>query len=106
MINAKAKEVISPIPTRDIEHDHWIAIHLCKYGHIDYIDKPLLQYRQHTHNTLGANDGGLPYLLNKSRMTLANRELFINKYSHFSFPVSLWKIFFSKIALNLARLFS
>ena len=104
MINNSAKAVVSPIPAQDIEHDHWIAIHLSKYGYSAFIDAPLMKYRQHSSNTLGANDGGLSYLLMKTKKILQNRELFIKKYSHFRFRVSLPEILLTKIRLNLYRL--
>lgn len=105
MINQQAKKVVSPMPSSDIEHDHWIAIHISKYGYSAFIDAPLLKYRQHASNVLGANDGGMKYLLYKTQKILKNRELFIKKYSHFNFEVSLVKILRTKIKLNIQRLF-
>ena len=105
MINNKAKAVISPMPTHDIEHDHWIAIHISKYGYSAFIDTPLMKYRQHSSNTLGANNGGLAYLYMKTKKIMHNRALFTKKYSHFNFTVSLFEIVLTKIRLNLYRLF-
>ena len=104
MLNKKTKELVSPIPKTDIEHDHWIAIHMSKHGHIAFIDEPLIKYRQHSSNTLGANNAGLSYFLMKTKKILQNRELFIKKYSHFRFRVSLPEILLTKIRLNLYRL--
>lgn len=104
MINNRAKTTVSPIPEHDIEHDHWIAIHMSKYGYSAFIDAPLIRYRQHSSNTLGANNGGLAYLYMKTEKIMLNRALFTKKYSHFNFSVSLLQIIRTKIKLNLYRL--
>ncbi|WP_197408190.1 MULTISPECIES: glycosyltransferase family 2 protein [unclassified Guyparkeria] len=44
---------IQPFPTEWV-HDYWIALHLILQGGIVGIDQPLIDYRQHGRNQLGA----------------------------------------------------
>lgn len=49
---------ILPFPTQDYPgdwyHDHWIALVACQIGHISHVREPLVEYRQHGNNTVGA----------------------------------------------------
>ena len=56
MFNRAAKEVSLPISPRATMHDEWVA--LCVHfngGIISILDEATMLYRQHTSNTLGAN---------------------------------------------------
>lgn len=55
MINEKAKKVMFPYETYSIMHDYWLALKVYANGGIlAYIDSPLMLYRQHGKNALGA----------------------------------------------------
>ena len=54
MINRALKQKCSPIPRECIMHDWWLALNAAIYGKIVCIDKPLLLYRQHNNNQVGA----------------------------------------------------
>ena len=54
MINKNAKEICLPFSDKAKMHDAWIALKVCKYGIIAYVDKPTLLYRQHSKNVFGA----------------------------------------------------
>lgn len=43
-----------PIPPNVKMHDWWLALVAATFGVIDYVDAPLVLYRQHGSNTLGA----------------------------------------------------
>lgn len=43
-----------PIPNTAYMHDWWLALIASRCGVISLIDKPLIQYRQHQNNTIGA----------------------------------------------------
>lgn len=45
-----------PIPDRAIMHDWWFAIVAAAYGKVVYLDTPLVHYRQHGANTIGAKE--------------------------------------------------
>lgn len=43
-----------PIPEKAYMHDWWLALVAHRCGEIVFIDKPLIQYRQHKNNAIGA----------------------------------------------------
>jgi glycosyltransferase involved in cell wall biosynthesis len=44
-----------PIPEQAYMHDWWLALVANKCGKLELIDKPLIKYRQHDNNAIGAN---------------------------------------------------
>lgn len=54
MINEKLAQLASPIPSQAIMHDWWLALVTSSIGHVHPINEPLIDYRQHQNNTLGA----------------------------------------------------
>ncbi len=54
MINRKLAELALPIPNEAIMHDWWIGLVASKFGKIAYVDEPLIKYRQHGSNSIGA----------------------------------------------------
>lgn len=55
MINRKAKDICLPFSEKTKMHDSWIALIVCKYGIIDYVDDTTILYRQHSENVFGAS---------------------------------------------------
>ena len=45
-----------PIPDKAIMHDWWLALTATAFGQIVFIDLPLVKYRQHANNTIGAKE--------------------------------------------------
>jgi glycosyltransferase involved in cell wall biosynthesis len=45
-----------PIPAAAVMHDWWLALVAGAFGRLSFIDEPLLLYRQHGANTLGARE--------------------------------------------------
>jgi hypothetical protein len=43
-----------PVSQNAIMHDWWLALVAAATGYIDYVDRPLVFYRQHTKNSIGA----------------------------------------------------
>ncbi|MHB8919660.1 MAG: glycosyltransferase family 2 protein [Halothiobacillus sp.] len=43
-----------PFPEEAIIHDWWLLMCAASMGRIAVVDRPLIQYRQHDHNTIGA----------------------------------------------------
>jgi len=39
---------------KDVPYDYWLGFHAAQFGEIKYIDEPLVGYRQHQNNALGA----------------------------------------------------
>lgn len=54
MINACLKELVKETDLHIKMHDWWIALIATSFGKLVYLDEPLLKYRQHENNTLGA----------------------------------------------------
>lgn len=45
-----------PIPAAAVMHDWWLALVAGAFGRLSFIDEPLLLYRQHGANTIGARE--------------------------------------------------
>jgi len=54
MINRKLLEIALPVPKEALMHDWWIALCATAFGQIRFINKPLVRYRQHGNNAVGA----------------------------------------------------
>ena len=54
LINESLSARSLPIPPEAIMHDWWLALAASAFGKLVLIDKPLVEYRQHASNTLGA----------------------------------------------------
>lgn len=54
LFNRRLLEIAHPIPKSAVIHDHWIALCAVYFGQIEYIDQPLVKYRQHGNNSIGA----------------------------------------------------
>lgn len=66
LINRKAREVSLPMPPQAIMHDAWIVMAtLHAGGAIGEVARATMLYRQHGHNTLGADDFRTNYVRNK-----------------------------------------
>jgi len=52
--NRQLLQLASPVPPTAIMHDWWISLVAASCGQIHYIDRPLVKYRQHSTNTIGA----------------------------------------------------
>jgi len=72
MINKPLHELVQKMPKQAIVHDWWIALNARLFGQIVFIKKPTLLYRQHDHNSIGANKNNsikqnLQYMYNYNR---------------------------------------
>ena len=54
LINRALADIVFPIPKEALIYDWWIALSGAVLGCIGYLDKPTVQYRQHTDNQIGA----------------------------------------------------
>lgn len=57
MINRSLKNLVVQIPKTCVMHDWWLGLVASCFGKISYIDKPLVRYRQHGTNQVGAKSG-------------------------------------------------
>jgi glycosyltransferase involved in cell wall biosynthesis len=56
LINESLAEKALPIPENAIMHDWWLALVATAFGKLVYLDVPLVHYRQHGNNTIGAKE--------------------------------------------------
>jgi len=98
MINRAAKEVSLPMSSRATMHDEWIAlcIHF-KGGVISILDEATILYRQHTENTLGANQASKGFF--KRAVARAGQKQFfqVAKLLHDDFGLPYYRFLLYKI---------
>jgi len=58
MINRALRDLALPAPPEAIMHDWWLALVAGTFGRIGYVSGPLLLYRQHSVNIVGAKSWG------------------------------------------------
>ena len=68
LFNAALRDKALPIPPGAYMHDHWIGLVVSVFGHADYLNEPLVTYRQHKNNVIGAAKVNLWYFINRLRM--------------------------------------
>jgi glycosyltransferase involved in cell wall biosynthesis len=56
MANRALAERVQSVPEQAIIHDWWFALVASAFGHIGYVDRPTVLYRQHAGNEIGAKD--------------------------------------------------
>jgi len=54
LVNRKLLDIALPLPEEVLMHDWWLALCAAVFGHTGYINKPLVKYRQHGSNEVGA----------------------------------------------------
>lgn len=55
LVNRPLLECALPIPKEAVVHDWWLALVAASCGHILYLDRPTVMYRQHGSNAIGMN---------------------------------------------------
>jgi glycosyltransferase involved in cell wall biosynthesis len=56
LINESLAARALPVPEAAVMHDWWLALVASAFGKVVFIDQPLVEYRQHGSNTLGARE--------------------------------------------------
>lgn len=56
LVKSKWMDKILPLPQKSnyILHDYWTALIVSKFGRIDFIEQPMVKYRQHKGNRIGS----------------------------------------------------
>ena len=62
LANRSLIDMSLPLPKEVVQHDHWLALIAACKGQILFIDQPLLSYRLHQGNAVGAIGTGKAYL--------------------------------------------
>lgn len=58
MINRALHGLVPERPQSSVMHDWWLALAACCFGHIVLVKQPLMYYRQHGDNQVGAYNAG------------------------------------------------
>ena len=103
LLNRAAIRVAVPIRINNFQQDHWIGMHVAYYGKISCIEQPLVLYRQHSSNVVGASKISLQYLLSRLVIFQPYQRLVAVK-AKASIPVPVAKVFLFKIWYNASRL--
>lgn len=93
MANRALVELARPVPRQAIMHDWWLALVASAFGKVVPIRKPLLMYRQHGTNTVGAKNWSSGSKLRRAtratgkktvgealKTTTAQCEIFLQRY--------------------------
>ncbi len=56
LFNQQLAKKALPIPSQAMMHDWWLALVAAGFGHVEFIPRSLVRYRQHSQNTLGASE--------------------------------------------------
>ena len=73
LLNRALLKAALPVPAEALMHDFWLALVAEAFGRREFIEQPLLDYRQHGSNTLGARPR-LPFSLAGLRQRLSAAE--------------------------------
>lgn len=58
MLNMPLAEMLTKVPRQARYHDWWMALLAASAGHTSYLPEPMMDYRQHTDNVVGAQNFG------------------------------------------------
>ena len=85
MINRALRALVPAQPAHSVMHDWWLALVAAAFGRIEVIDEPLLLYRQHGDNQVGAYDARDPLLAAKKLSRTAHiREVYASMFAQAS----------------------
>lgn len=99
LFNQQAKACIRRPYGKAIMHDAWLCLSVVAQGGIvDFIDEPLVKYRQHGNNTLGSTDMNRQTLPHKIKNI---RQMVVDVIRHYREmnavrPISVWSFIHAK----------
>jgi glycosyltransferase involved in cell wall biosynthesis len=65
LVNRALLELALPVPQAALVHDYWLALVAGAAGHIGIVEEPLVAYRQHARNVIGARPYHLKSLVER-----------------------------------------
>ncbi len=75
LFNRAARDLALPIPTAAMMHDWWLALVVAAFGQVGFVDTPLVLYRQHGLNDIGAQGFTAGDVLRRFTQWRAAREI-------------------------------
>lgn len=106
LFNKKAKECSLPYNEKAPMHDWWIAIQTLKNnGKVIQINEPLIKYRQHGNNEVGAKEVNFNYFIKKIKKirTVINDNLIKIRFLKEINGIGIYKYLFYKVYYNILR---
>ncbi len=96
LINRDLLKYALPFPD-EIPFDYWLAFHAVQYGVIPYLNEPLVSYRQHDNNTLGAIG-----IKKNAKNIIKGRKVNYNRIIKFSMAINENLQYEKQVLLKLA----
>lgn len=79
--NRTAAQMAFPLPQAAMEHDRWLALVCAWFGHVRALPHPLLLYRQHENNQIGAQaNASLSSLGERIQAWSMQAEVFLHQF--------------------------
>ncbi|MDQ5769539.1 glycosyltransferase family 2 protein [Thiothrix subterranea] len=78
--NRAAAELAFPVPLYALEHDRWLALVCAWFGQIQALPHPLLLYRQHDENAIGAEPATVNGLSTRVDGWSQQAEVFLHRF--------------------------
>ncbi|MBU0655682.1 MAG: glycosyltransferase family 2 protein [Gammaproteobacteria bacterium] len=79
--NRTAAQMAFPLPQAAMEHDRWLALVCAWFGHVRALQHPLLLYRQHENNQIGAQaNASLGSLGERIQAWSMQAEVFLHQF--------------------------
>ena len=103
IMNKKVLDYMKFLP-KGVLHDGWTAVIVAHYGHVAYIHEPLLRYRQHSSNVLGAQVVGAGYFSSKLLHFKKQHQLYKTFFDNLPFKVNKLRWLYYKIIFSLHRI--
>ena len=102
LMNMQLVQQSLPIPPEAIMHDWWLSLVASAQGARHYIDQPLIDYRQHAGNAIGAKaHAGKPLRRNRIKRLFDNRHAEIFRLNAQQAAAFLWRF---KLKLSLFQI--
>ena len=102
IFNAKARELLlMPLRTYAM-HDHALTLAALTFGEVDYVDKPLMYYRQHDRNVTGNAPGSM---MNKLRLIKQHARIPVVDSVHYEGVEAFYEAFKGKMPVDKRKVF-
>ena len=108
LFNRQLLDKALPIPEQAYMHDWWLALVATSCGKLELIDRPLIKYRQHGANAIGANKRTLWHLIHAFKYHLEQFETsflaVVAQSKAFKNFAEKEKILFDPVMMNLSKI--
>jgi glycosyltransferase involved in cell wall biosynthesis len=106
MVNHILITKANKVPVKAIMHDWWLALIAVAFGHLGFVDKPTVLYRQHRSNEVGAKDvASLSYIVKKTMSVVYSpknaRSLLSSTYAQAECFISTFREDLSEVNLQI-----